>query len=524
MLVDISGNTATLTTAESRRRRLSVVDRPDGRGRHHRAATRRARHRAPERRHVVAAGDDHRERARRRRPERRVRRRGDGGEPGRAARPERRAPRARDSERRPPHRGQRRSTRPSSSRSRCRAGRSKVTWTVESVTLVDQVGNQQTLTAPGVTFTQTGIGDTSPPQFRSFSLSTTNVDVRTSSASIVMRSRIVDDLSGAADGLVDSATSVVFESPSGRQRLTVPFGAAQRVGGNGLDGNYSIQRDRARPRRTRRVDDDRRVADRPGRQRRAPLGRRLGGEGVPGSFTVVSDTPPDTGPTVPPDPTTTSTTSGSVFTTTTDAGVSTTTVPGNSTTSAPIRRARRARRSTPRARRHDDPSRHERSRHETTVPGDGNSTSTSTTVPESTTSVPDATSTTTTTTHRRRPRTTVTTHDARRRPRSRPRRRPRSRPRRRPRFPCTPTRGGTPHLRRANGYWFATTTGRVRRLRRGRARVASRARPSRARRRSTASSGSRARRRARATGSRPRSATCGRSATRARTGRCAADR
>ena len=32
-------------------------------------------------------------------------------------------------------------------------------WTVEGVTLVDQVGNQRSLTAPGVTFTQVGIGD-----------------------------------------------------------------------------------------------------------------------------------------------------------------------------------------------------------------------------------------------------------------------------------------------------------------------------------------------------------------------------
>ena len=49
----------------------------------------------------------------------------DGGEPGRAARTERRAPRAGDVERRPPHRGQPAGRDVRRRRSRCRAGRSR---------------------------------------------------------------------------------------------------------------------------------------------------------------------------------------------------------------------------------------------------------------------------------------------------------------------------------------------------------------------------------------------------------------
>ncbi len=330
-------------------------------------------------------------------------------------------------------------------------------WTVESVTLIDQVGNQQILTAPGVTFTQTGIGDTSAPTIRSFSLSTTNVDVRASSASIVMRSRIVDDLSGAADGLVDSATSIVFQSPSGRQRITVPFGAAQRVSGNSIDGNYSYSATvpaHAEPGVWSMTDAW--PTDQAGNVGHLSAAD-WAAKSYAGSFTVVSDTPPDTGPTVPPDPTTTSTTSGSVFTTTTDAGVSTTTVAADSTTSAPdttsttttVDPSSTTTTVDPSSTTTTDPSSTTSLPDtsvpdtSTTVPGDANSTSTSTTVPDSSTSVPDDTSTTVTTagssatTSTSVPPPTTTT------------------------VPVHSSSGGTPHLRRADGYWFATASGRV---------------------------------------------------------------
>ncbi len=239
-------------------------------------------------------------------------------------------------------------------------------WSVESVTLVDQVGNRQSFTAPGVTFTQVGIGDTSAPQFRSFSLSTTNLDVRTSSASIVVRSRIVDDLSGAAEGITDSSTSVVFMSPSGRQRLTVPFGASQLLSGSELDGNYSMSATvpaHAEPGAWKLSDAW--PTDAAGNV--GHLGPSdWAAKGFAGSFTVVSDTPPDSDPSVPTIPATTPTsTTGSEFTTTSttfDPSATTTTFP-DSSTSIP------------------DGS--------TTVP-DGSST----TLPDDTTTLPSATTTT----------------------------------------------------------------------------------------------------------------------------------
>ena len=360
-------------------------------------------------------------------------------------------------------------------------------WTVEGVTLVDQVGNSQTLTAPGVSFTQTGIGDTSAPQIRSFTMATTTADVRATSASIVMQGRIVDDISGAADGLVDSPTSVVFTSPSGRQRLTVSFGAAQRVSGNGLDGNYSVSATvaaHAEPGVWTMADawpTDR--AGNVGHLTAADWAAKTFG----GSFTVVSDTPPDTGPTVPPTPTTTSVpTSVSVSTTTTsfdpsstttttDAGATTTTLDPSSTTTTSFDPLGSTTTSTdagattttldaststttldpssttttldpPTTTTAPDPT--------TTVPGESTTTTsvgdtTSTSSPDETTTTvitPTSTSTSTstvvvgTTTSTIAPATTTTTATT---------------------VPIHTDSNGPPHVRRASGYWFATSTGQV---------------------------------------------------------------
>jgi hypothetical protein len=314
-------------------------------------------------------------------------------------------------------------------------------WTVESVTLVDQVGNRQTLTAPGVTFTQTGIGDTSAPQIRSFSMSTTNADVRTASAPIVMRSRIVDDLSGASDGLTGSATSVVFASPSGRQRLTVPFGAAQRVAGNGLDGNYSMTATvsaHAEPGVWTMTDAW--PTDQAGNVGHLSA-TDWAAKGYAGSFTVVSDTPPDTGPTVPPGSTATSDpTSVSVFTTTTTVGDgSTTTLAGGATTTVGSASSTTSTATT------SDPSTTTSNPDATSTIPDGATSTTSTdeTTTVTSTSISTDISTSTVvpapTTTTVRPRTTTTTAGVR-------------------------AESGGPshvHVRGANGYWFATATGRV---------------------------------------------------------------
>ena len=332
------------------------------------------------------------------------------------------------------------------------------TWTVESATLIDQVGNQQTLTAPGVTFTQTGIGDTSPPVFRSFSLSTANVDVRASSASIVLHSRITDDRSGVADGLVDSPTSVVFTSPSGRQRLTVPFGAAQRVAGDGLDGNYTMSATvpaHAEPGVW--TMSDAWPTDRAGN-----VGHLLPADwatlGFAGSFTVVSDTPPDTGPTVPPDPTTTSDpTATSVFTTTTsiDPGSTTTDTLGPTTTVDPSATTSTTFDPAASTTTSLDPA----ATTTTVDPAATSSTtvdpaaSTTTLDPTATTTVPGGDTSTTTsasTTSTTTPSTTGPTTSTTVAPSGST-----------TTVPAHTDGSGPPHVRRANGYWFATATGRV---------------------------------------------------------------
>jgi hypothetical protein len=288
-------------------------------------------------------------------------------------------------------------------------------WTVQGVTVVDQVGNQQTVTAPGVTFMQTGIGDTAPPQFRSFVISASTVDVETSSATIAMLAHIVDDLSGAADGLTDSPSSVVFASPSGFQRITVPFGISQRVSGTAIDGNYAMSATipaHAEPGLWTMTDAW--PIDQAGN-----VGHLSAADwsavGYPGSFTVISDTPPNTGPTLPTTPTTTpSPTTGSVFTTTTsiDPNSTTTSFDPNSTTTS------------------FDPN-------STTTTFDPGSTTTTSSDPNSTTTTFDPGSTTSTSVGTGVPTTTTST--------------------------TLPVESGSdgPPLRHANGYWFVTSTGRV---------------------------------------------------------------
>ncbi|GIU90147.1 MAG: hypothetical protein KatS3mg010_1246 [Acidimicrobiia bacterium] len=212
-------------------------------------------------------------------------------------------------------------------------------WTVEHVRLVDAVGNVRVVGAPGVEFTQLGIGDTSAPRAWSFSMAATTADVRTSAANLTVRLRLTDDRSGVAE---DDASEVVFRSPSGRQQVAAALGLAQRTSGTALDGWYqgrlsvpahaepgewtlasAVLIDQAR--NTGSIGFDEWV-----------------GLGFAGSFTVVSDAPPWDGPTVTPSSgTAPSTTGETLATTTTTAGPATsssapsTTLPGGSSTTTP---------------------------------------------------------------------------------------------------------------------------------------------------------------------------------------------
>jgi hypothetical protein len=228
-------------------------------------------------------------------------------------------------------------------------------WTVEHVRLVDAVGNVRVVGAPGVEFTQLGIGDTSAPRAWSFSMASTTADVRTSAANLTVRLRLTDDRSGVAES---DASEVVFRSPSGRQQVAAALGLAQRTSGTALDGWYqgrlsvpahaepgewtlasAVLIDQAR--NTGSIGLDEWV-----------------GLGFAGGFTVVSDTPPWDGPTVTPSSGTAPTTTGETFattsttagppsspstttladgssTTTLAGGSSTTTLPGGSSTTTP---------------------------------------------------------------------------------------------------------------------------------------------------------------------------------------------
>jgi hypothetical protein len=172
-------------------------------------------------------------------------------------------------------------------------------WTVESVELIDEVGNETVVAAPGPSFTQIGIGDTVAPSFRAFTLSTSSVDVQNTAATVGVNARLVDDRAGAAEGVSDSPSSVTFASPSGRQSARGLLGLAQRTSGTGLDGTYHVVLSipaHAEPgawtlRSATAIDRAFNVAN------FALADWTV--KGLPGTFTVVSDAPPDTGPTIP---------------------------------------------------------------------------------------------------------------------------------------------------------------------------------------------------------------------------------
>ena len=211
-------------------------------------------------------------------------------------------------------------------------------WTVEEVRLRDEVGNLALATAPGIGFVQTGVGDVAPPRILTFSMLSSSVDVRTTSATVGVRARLVDDRSGVADGITDSASELVFRAPSGQVEAAVAFGLGQRASGNALDGIYD-----ARVTIPAHAEPGTWTIARATAVDRAHNARQMGAAewtaaGFVGSFTVVSDSDPWTGPTVPTQgtPTTTSSPSTNDTTTTTLSSGATTTTAGNTTSTLPL--------------------------------------------------------------------------------------------------------------------------------------------------------------------------------------------
>ena len=100
------------------------------------------------------------------------------------------------------------------------------TWTLISLSLVDNAGNGVSLTPAQVasaglptTFQVTGRGDTAAPSLVSFSLSPSMVDTSAGPTTISFTARVTDDLSGVSNA------SAAFFSPSSAQAVGVNFGA-----------------------------------------------------------------------------------------------------------------------------------------------------------------------------------------------------------------------------------------------------------------------------------------------------------
>jgi serine protease len=109
------------------------------------------------------------------------------------------------------------------------------TWTVDSFSLVDMVGNRTSMTASQMdaegmptTFQQTGPGDTTPPQLKSFSITPDPVDTSNGPQTITLDAHITDDMSGVAGiGYTNGTPSVTFKNSSG-QTAWASFGPDSR--------------------------------------------------------------------------------------------------------------------------------------------------------------------------------------------------------------------------------------------------------------------------------------------------------
>lgn len=123
------------------------------------------------------------------------------------------------------------------------------TWTVQSLTLVDQIGNLRNLAASDLagtgmptTFSQIGAGDSEAPRLVSLSISPSAVTTSVGSASITVTARITDNLAGNAGvGYSSSPTQMRFRSPSGSQFVDAVFSGYELVSGSTTDGQYSYQ-------------------------------------------------------------------------------------------------------------------------------------------------------------------------------------------------------------------------------------------------------------------------------------------
>ena len=124
------------------------------------------------------------------------------------------------------------------------------TWSLSSLSLRDAVGNNAWLDAADVaalgldtTFEVPGaVADTSAPELVEFGVSPASVDVSAGPATVTLRARITDDLSGHAPSALVSGSSLTLQGPSGYGSPSIlRFSTAQRVDGDALDGVYELE-------------------------------------------------------------------------------------------------------------------------------------------------------------------------------------------------------------------------------------------------------------------------------------------
>ena len=118
------------------------------------------------------------------------------------------------------------------------------TWHMSYGYLTDAVGHQKylatsdfTLAGFPTTFSQTGIGDTTPPVLAGFSISPASVDSSAAAATITLTAHITDDVSGFP-GTGCCGTSFSFTSPSGSRSVAAYVDASKRISGTPQDGTY----------------------------------------------------------------------------------------------------------------------------------------------------------------------------------------------------------------------------------------------------------------------------------------------
>jgi hypothetical protein len=123
------------------------------------------------------------------------------------------------------------------------------TWSISGATLTDSAGNSRyaytadELSAAGLTasFSQTGVGDTTPPRFAGLTFTPASIDTSAAARTVTARVRITDDLSGfdsAPTGGGSGSASISLRGPNGSSNLSLYVQPYNRVSGTARDGIY----------------------------------------------------------------------------------------------------------------------------------------------------------------------------------------------------------------------------------------------------------------------------------------------